>query len=126
LLRGTVFVVLGALVVGALVVGALVVGVLVVGVAVKATTLLDVGARRSPSPTLGVGKWFAGTPIETCWRTVPVEGSSPYSVPSCPMVHTRPAATIGGPPPTREVHSTVSEAGDAVTATATVPLGHGR
>jgi hypothetical protein len=72
LLRGTVVVVLGVLDVGVLDVGVLDVGVLDVGVAAKATTLLEEGARRSPSPMLGVGKWFAGTPIEPCWRTVPV------------------------------------------------------
>jgi hypothetical protein len=45
--------------------------------AVKATTRFAEGASRRPSPTLGVGKWLAGTPIEACCRTVPVEGSSP-------------------------------------------------
>jgi hypothetical protein len=71
LLGGTVVVVLGVLDVGVLVV------VVPVGVAAKATTRLEEGARRNPSPMLGVGKWFTGTPIEPCWRTVPVEGSSP-------------------------------------------------
>jgi len=75
---------------------------------------------------LGVGKWFAGTPIEACCRSAPVAESSPYKVPSWPMVHTSPAATIGGPPPTCAVQSRVSEAGESVTPTATGPLGHGR
>jgi hypothetical protein len=53
--RGTVVEVGDVLVVGVdvLDVG---VGVLDVGVARKATTLLEEGARRSPSPMLGVGK----------------------------------------------------------------------
>jgi hypothetical protein len=37
--------------------------------ALKATTWFAVGASSRPSATLGVGKWFAGVPIDTCCRT---------------------------------------------------------
>ena len=59
------------------------------------------GARRRPAPTDGVGKWLAGAPIVACSRTAPVDGLRPYRTPFWPMVQTSPAATIGGPPPTR-------------------------
>ena len=45
--------------------------------AAKATTFVALAARRRPPPTLGVGKWLAGTPIEAICSTVPVEGSRP-------------------------------------------------
>ena len=42
------------------------------------------------------------------------------------MVQTSPAATIAGPPPTDELHKRWSWSGDAVAATAIVPLTQGR
>jgi len=72
---------MGAVVVVVVVVGAvavaLVVGVVATGDAVKATTESAVGASRSPSPTLGVGKWLASDPMDALWRTAPVVGSRP-------------------------------------------------
>ena len=67
-------------------------------VAVKATTRSAEVASSSPSPTLGVGKWFAGTPTDACCWTDPFAGSSPYSTPSCPMVHTKPGRDDRGAP----------------------------
>ena len=93
-----------------LVVEPVVVGALLSAVAVNATTCSAEGASRRPSPTLGVGKWLAGTPMDACCWTDPVVGSSPYSTPSCPMVQTNPAATIGGPPPTSALQRTLSAA----------------
>ena len=43
----------------------------------KATTLSAAGARRSPAPTDGVGKWLAGTPTLACSWTAPVVGLRP-------------------------------------------------
>ena len=94
--------------------------------AVKATTRLAAGASRRPSPTLGVGKWLAGTPIDACWRILPVAGLSPYRIPFCPMVQISPAAMMGGPPPVPELHSRCSRGGDFVTRTAMMPLTQGR
>jgi hypothetical protein len=120
--------------VGTVLVGTVLVGTVLVGTAVvdevldegaaKATIRFAEGASRYPSPTLGVGKWFSGTPIDASCRTAPVEASSPYNVPFCPMVQTKPAATIGGPPPTEALQSRLSPGGETVTAT--VPLGQGR
>ena len=43
----------------------------------NATTRFVAGAKRRSSPTDGVGKWLAGTPMEArSWGT-PVDGSSP-------------------------------------------------
>src|SRR5215472_1343566 len=92
----------------------------------KATTRLADAARRRPSPTLGVGKWLASAPIEACWRIRPFAGLRPYSVPFRPMVQTRPAAMIGGPPPVPVRHARRSEAGDLVARTAVTPLRQGR
>src|SRR6185437_6034698 len=92
----------------------------------KATTWLADVASSSPAATLGVGKWLAGWSITACCRACPVPGSRPYSVPFWPMVQTRPAATMGGPPATGELHSTRSPGGDEVTRTAVPPPKHGR
>ena len=92
----------------------------------NATTRSDAGASNSPAPTLAVGKWLAAVPIDTCWRTAPLEGSSPYNTPLRPTVHTKPAATIGGPPPTAERHLTSNAGGDALTCRAIGPVTHGR
>jgi hypothetical protein len=60
--------------------GDVVVVVLAVGAsddARKATTRFDVGAKRRPAPTDGVGKWFAGAPIVACSVTFPDVGLRP-------------------------------------------------
>src|ERR1700677_3663760 len=43
----------------------------------NAMTWLLAGARRSPSPTEGVGKWFAWLPTVSCSTVAPVEGLMP-------------------------------------------------
>src|SRR5215469_8534646 len=92
----------------------------------KATTFLAEGASRRSSPTLGVGKWLAGTPITACRRTAPVAGSRPYKTPFWPMVQIKPAAIIGGPPPLPELHSRRSPGGEVAARTALMPLRQGR
>src|ERR1039457_7167646 len=91
-------------------------GLAVAGVAradaVKATTCSADAASRRPSPALGVGKWLAGTPTGARRPTRPVAGASQYRGPFWPMVQTRPAATMGGPPLVTEVQSRRSLAGD--------------
>ena len=56
-------------------------------------------AARPPHSAWGSG-WRAGRSTACC-RACPVPGSRPYSVPFWPIVQTRPAATMGGPPAVR-------------------------
>ena len=87
----------------------------------KAMTFCAQAASSRPSPKPGVGKWLAGTPM-LAWRLVlPVAGSSPYSLPSCPIVQTSPAARIGGPPPVPDFQSSRSRGGDLAARTAMMP-----
>ena len=44
---------------------------------VKATTRSAEGASKSPAPTEGVGKWFAGAPMVACSWTAPEVGRRP-------------------------------------------------
>jgi len=107
-----------------------VVVVVVVGAAAdeaaKATTWFAEGASNKSAPNEGVGKWLAGVPIVALSSTAPDDELSPYSTPFEPMVHTRPAATTGGPPPTEALHRRCSPAGEAETWTAIGPLRQGR
>src|SRR6185437_3516012 len=41
----------------------------------KASTRSEEGARSRPSPTDGVGKWFASPPSGSCCTVAPVAGS---------------------------------------------------
>ena len=77
---GAVVVVAGAVLVEWGAVGVVLVVVVVVVTVVdgaeNATTRSAAGARRSPSPTAGVGKWLAGAPTVACRSTAPVDGLS--------------------------------------------------
>jgi hypothetical protein len=105
-----------------------VVVVVVVGepVAAKATTRNEDGARNNPAPTAGVAKWLLSTPTAARVTTLPVVGLRPYRVPFWLIVHTRPAAMRGGPPPTAARPSTRRPAGAAVAWTAMGPAKQGR
>src|SRR6266851_8972157 len=104
-----------------------VVGLLVDGagaVAVKATTWFAEAASRRPSPTLGVGKWLAGVPIDVCCRTParsgiePIEGTALGESPDQARRHDGRAATRPSTPQQtrrgrRPRHSDRGDAGKA-------------
>src|SRR5580698_9202921 len=63
----------------------------------KAKTWSVPGRSSRPSPTDGVGKWFADPPKGVETTSLPLAGLRPCSALSPPIVQTNPSAMIGAP-----------------------------